>query len=59
MVNETVEVLVVGAGQAGIAMSDHLGQRGVSHLVLERGHIAKSDLEMFVRGFVADKAGCQ
>ena len=35
------EVLVVGAGQAGVAMSDHLGARGIPHLVLERDRIAE------------------
>ena len=38
---ETVEVLVVGGGQAGIAMSEHLGRNGVTHLVLERHRIAE------------------
>ena len=38
---EKVEVLVVGAGQAGVAMSEHLGARGVPHLVLERARIAE------------------
>lgn len=38
---EETEVLVVGAGQAGVAMSEHLGQRGVPHLVLERSRIAE------------------
>jgi putative flavoprotein involved in K+ transport len=38
---EQVEVLVVGAGQAGVAISEHLGRRGVPHLVLERGRIAE------------------
>ncbi len=38
---EEVEVLVVGAGQAGIAMSEHLGHRGVPHLLLERDRIAE------------------
>jgi putative flavoprotein involved in K+ transport len=36
-----IEVLVVGAGQAGLAMSGHLGERGVPHLVLERSRIAE------------------
>lgn len=36
-----VEVLVVGAGQAGIAMSEHLGAHGVPHLVVERDRIAE------------------
>ena len=38
---EKVDTLVVGAGQAGIAMSEHLGKCGVSHLVLERSRIAE------------------
>lgn len=41
MAFETVDTLVVGAGQAGIAMSEHLGKAGVSHLVLERSRIAE------------------
>ncbi|ROO86908.1 putative flavoprotein involved in K+ transport [Actinocorallia herbida] len=36
-----VEVLVVGAGQAGVAMSEHLSEHGVPHLVLERSRIAE------------------
>lgn len=36
-----VEVLVVGAGQAGVAMSEHLIGRGIDHLVLERDRIAE------------------
>jgi putative flavoprotein involved in K+ transport len=38
---EKTEVLVIGAGQAGIAMSEHLGKAGVAHLVLERARIAE------------------
>ncbi|MEQ8589332.1 MAG: NAD(P)/FAD-dependent oxidoreductase [Thalassobaculaceae bacterium] len=41
MTVEQVETLVVGGGQAGIAMSEHLGRLGVPHLVLERGRIAE------------------
>ncbi|GAB3279975.1 flavin-containing monooxygenase [Kineosporia babensis] len=41
MSHQEVEVLVVGAGQAGVAMSEHLTAAGVSHLVLERGRIAE------------------
>lgn len=41
MAGQEVEVLVVGAGQAGIAMSEHLGERGIPHLVLERDRIAE------------------
>lgn len=38
---EKVDTLIVGAGQAGVAMSEHLGNNGVSHLVLERARIAE------------------
>ncbi|BBY46653.1 FAD-dependent oxidoreductase (plasmid) [Mycolicibacterium arabiense] len=38
---QETEVLVVGAGQAGIAMSEHLGAQGVPHLVVERDRIAE------------------
>ncbi len=38
---ETVETLVIGAGQAGLAMSHHLGRRGLAHLVVERHRIAE------------------
>ena len=38
---EKTEVLVVGAGQAGIAMSEHLRAYGIDHLVLERSRIAE------------------
>ncbi len=41
MAVETTEVLVVGAGQAGVAMSEHLSTAGVPHLVLERHRIAE------------------
>ncbi|MFY0647291.1 flavin-containing monooxygenase [Sulfitobacter geojensis] len=38
---ETIDTLVVGGGQAGIAMSEHLSNAGISHLVLERARIAE------------------
>lgn len=38
---EQIEVLVVGAGQAGIAMSEHLSDQGIPHVVLERDRIAE------------------
>ena len=41
MSSQEIEVLVVGAGQAGVAMSAHLTERGIPHLVLERGRIAE------------------
>ena len=39
---QTINTLVVGAGQAGIAASEHLSQLGVEHLVLERQRIAQA-----------------
>ena len=41
MSTEKVETLVVGGGQAGVAMSEHLSNCGVPHLVLERHRIAE------------------
>jgi putative flavoprotein involved in K+ transport len=38
---EQVEVVVVGGGQAGIALSEHLSNAGVPHVILERGRIAE------------------
>lgn len=38
---EQVETLIVGGGQAGLALSAHLGRRGLPHLVLERHRIAE------------------
>jgi putative flavoprotein involved in K+ transport len=38
---EKIEALIVGAGQAGLAMSAHLAEAGVPHLVLERGRVAE------------------
>ncbi|MFT7555292.1 MAG: putative flavoprotein involved in K+ transport [Planctomycetota bacterium] len=41
MPSESIDTLVVGAGQAGVAMSEHLSNAGVPHLVLERNRIAE------------------
>ncbi|MEV0671398.1 NAD(P)/FAD-dependent oxidoreductase [Mycobacterium sp. NPDC050441] len=41
MSTQETEVLIVGAGQAGIAMSEHLGVQGVPHLVVERDRVAE------------------
>ena len=41
MAVEKIDTLVVGAGQAGVAMSEHLSKVEVPHLVLERGRIAE------------------
>ncbi|MDH4585299.1 FAD-dependent oxidoreductase [Pseudomonas sp. BN415] len=40
--NIEIDTLVVGAGQAGVAMSEHLSKLGVPHLVLERNRIAEA-----------------
>ncbi len=41
MPRERVEVLIVGGGQAGLAMSEHLSAGKVPHLILERHRIAE------------------
>jgi putative flavoprotein involved in K+ transport len=38
---EKIDTLVVGGGQAGVALSEHLSKCGVPHLVLERHRIAE------------------
>lgn len=37
-----VDVVVVGAGHSGLAMSFELGRRGIAHVVLERGEVANA-----------------
>lgn len=37
----SIDTLIVGAGQAGIALSEHLGKQGIPHLILERDRIAE------------------
>ena len=39
---EQTDTLVVGGGQAGIAVSEHLGKAGVPHLVLEKSRTAEA-----------------
>lgn len=39
---EKTDTLVVGAGQAGIAASEHLHSHGVPHLVLEKDRVAEA-----------------
>jgi putative flavoprotein involved in K+ transport len=39
---DRIEVVVVGAGQAGLAVSRELTQGGVDHVVLERGRVGQS-----------------
>jgi putative flavoprotein involved in K+ transport len=35
------DVIIIGAGQAGLAMSHCLSQRGIEHVVLERGRVGE------------------
>lgn len=39
---EHVPVIVIGAGQAGLAVSYHLTRHGIEHLVLDRGAIGET-----------------
>jgi putative flavoprotein involved in K+ transport len=39
---QNIDTLIVGAGQAGIAMSEHLTRQQVPHLVLEKSRIAEA-----------------
>ncbi|MDE0678029.1 MAG: NAD(P)/FAD-dependent oxidoreductase [Acidimicrobiaceae bacterium] len=39
--NESIDTVVVGGGQAGLALSEHLSGHSVPHVVLERGRIAE------------------
>jgi len=41
MTIEKTDTVIVGAGQAGVAMSEHLSKAGVPHVVLERDRIAE------------------
>ena len=42
MAIEKTDTLVVGGGQAGIALSEHLGNNNVPHLVLEKNRTAEA-----------------
>lgn len=44
MIFETtvIDTVVIGAGQAGVAMSEHLTHLGIPHLVLEKNRIAQA-----------------
>ena len=50
-VNERIETVIVGGGQAGLAMSYCLNQRGREHIVLERARVAEAGRE------AADRCG--
>lgn len=42
MSQKDAEVVIIGGGQAGIAMSEHLEDRGVPHVVLEKDRVAEA-----------------
>jgi len=37
-----LDAVVIGGGQAGLAVSHHLARRGIEHTVLERGRVAET-----------------
>jgi putative flavoprotein involved in K+ transport len=41
-VKQRHHTIVIGAGQAGLAASWHLKQRGLEHVILERGRVAET-----------------
>ena len=41
MIVEQIETVIIGGGQAGLAMSYYLGQLGREHIVLERARVAE------------------
>jgi putative flavoprotein involved in K+ transport len=40
--SEQFDVIVIGAGQAGLAVSHELGRAGLDHIVLEKGRVAQT-----------------
>jgi putative flavoprotein involved in K+ transport len=40
--SDLIDVVVIGAGQAGLAVSRELGRAGVDHIVLEKGRVAQT-----------------
>lgn len=49
-----IDTLVVGGGQAGVAMSEHLSRQDVPHLVLEKNQIAQAWRDMRWDSLVAN-----
>ena len=39
---EQIETVIIGGGQAGLALSYYLTQQGLAHVVLERGRVAET-----------------
>jgi len=40
-VNENIDTVIIGGGHAGLTMSYFLSQRGLEHVILERGRVAE------------------
>jgi putative flavoprotein involved in K+ transport len=40
--SDRIDVVVIGAGQAGLAVSHELVRAGVAHIVLEKGKVAQT-----------------
>ena len=40
--SERIETVIIGGGQAGLALSYYLTQKGRAHVVLERGRVAET-----------------
>lgn len=49
---ERIETVVIGAGQAGLAVSYHLKERGREHVALERGRVGETWRSQRWDGFV-------
>ena len=41
MIRDSINTVIIGGGQAGLAMSYHLGQLGCEHVILERQRVAE------------------
>ena len=54
MTTTSTETLIIGGGQAGLAMSAHLRDQGVPHLIVERRRIAERWREERWDSFVAN-----
>ena len=39
--NEKIETVIIGGGHAGLTMSYFLSQRGLDHVIIERGRVAE------------------
>ena len=40
-VNEKIDTVIIGGGHAGLTMSYFLSQRGLEHVILERGRVGE------------------